>query len=145
MLNERTFNSVFNEHGIPDVVKWDAFLNVNGIVKLTFESSSSKWRQGVWLRADSGLLVKGIQCPSVDLWIDTAPHEVLCCGKVGEMITVYNIWERENRRSSLSHSSGMLVEEIPNGRRYRCNDIGFTTGFDKIVFRLEHMVQGHEM
>jgi hypothetical protein len=31
----------------------------------------------------------------------------------------------------------MLVEEIPNGKRFRCNDIGFATNFDKIVFRIE--------
>jgi hypothetical protein len=31
----------------------------------------------------------------------------------------------------------MLVEELPNGRRYCCNDIGFDTDFSKLIFRLE--------
>jgi hypothetical protein len=34
-------------------------------------------------------------------------------------------------------SSGMLIEEMPSGRRYRCNGIGFDTHFDKLVFRIE--------
>jgi hypothetical protein len=31
----------------------------------------------------------------------------------------------------------MLVDELPSGRRYRCNDFGFDTAFDKLVFRVE--------
>ncbi len=76
---------------------------------------------------------------SVDLWIDTASQEVLCSGKTHEIITVYNIWEKNGKRSSLSHSSGMLVEDIPNGKRFHCNDVGFSTKFDKIIFKIENI------
>jgi hypothetical protein len=33
----------------------------------------------------------------------------------------------------------MRVEELERARRYRCNDIGFDTAFDKLVFRIERV------
>ena len=78
--------------------------------------------------------------PSVTLWIDSAPPEVICqCTTADGLLSIYNIWDsgRGYGTESQRSSSGMLVEDLPNGRRYRCNDIGFETNFDKIVFRIE--------
>ena len=77
--------------------------------------------------------------PSMDLWVDTAPPEVVAhCMTADGNLSVYNIWDsgRGRGRESQAHSSGMLVEDLPDGRRYRCNDIGFDTNFDKLVFRI---------
>jgi hypothetical protein len=31
----------------------------------------------------------------------------------------------------------MRVTELPTGWRFGCNDIGFETAFDKLIFRIE--------
>ena len=138
---KRIYNSAFAGTGRNDVVKWDIFPVENAEwIKVVFESYSSPWRQGVWLRTDDRIIVNGVSCKSVELWSDTAPQEVICqCFTSDGMLSVYNIWDRGNGRESQSWTSGMLVEQFRNGRRYRCNDIGFDTNFDKIVFRVERV------
>jgi hypothetical protein len=141
---KRIYNSAFAERGRDDVIKWDIFPVKNTeLIKVVFESSSSPWRQGIWLRTDKGIFVNAVSCKSLELWFDTAPPEVVCqCFTSDGMLSVYNIWDRGNGRASQSWSSGMLVEELDNGRLYRCNDIGFDTNFDKIVFRIERTMRG---
>jgi len=140
---KRIYNSAFAEAGRNDVVKWDIFpVRDAEWVKVVFESYSSPWRQGVWLRTDEGIIVNGLACKSVELWADTAPREVICqCFTSDGMLSVYNIWDRGHGRESQSWTSGMLVEELNDNRRYRCNDIGFETNFDKIVFRIERAIE----
>jgi hypothetical protein len=138
---KRVLNSAFKEKGREDVVKIEVFPVSNGdVVKLTFESASSPWRQGVWLKTDDHLLVNRQQSPSVQLWQDTAPQKVLIeCHTRNGCLHLYNIWDKGRGLESQSWTSGMLVDELPNGRRYRCNDIGFDTTFAKLVFRVEHV------
>ena len=85
-------------------------------------------------------MVNDQEAPSVQLWEDTAPREILieCRTRCG-LLHLYNMWDKGTGRESLSWTSGMLVEELPNGRRYRCSDIGIETEFDRLVFRLERV------
>ena len=140
---ERVMNAAFVEKkGRTDVVKIEVFPIHDGeLLKLTFESVQSPWRHGVWLKADEPLIVNKERCPSVELWQDTAPREVLIeCHTRNGWLHLYNIWDKGSGQASQLWSSGMLVEELPNGRRYRCNDIGFDTTFEKLVFRVERVV-----
>jgi hypothetical protein len=132
-------NSAFKERGRADVVKIEIFPVHDGdFLKLTFESANSPWRQGVWLMTDGHLVVNQQHSPSVNLWRHAAPDEVLIeCHTQNGCLHLYNIWDKGNGRESQSWTAGMLVEELPNGRRYRRNDIGFNTSFDKLVFRME--------
>lgn len=135
----RVMNSAFAERAREDVVKIDVFPVEDGdLLRLTFDSVSSPWRQGVWLKTDGYLVVNEQQCEGAVLWQDTAPSEVLIeCHTENGVMHLYNIWDAGRGRASQSWSSGMLVETLPNGRRYRCNDIGFETDFSKLVFRIE--------
>lgn len=134
-----TYNEEFRQRGIPDVVKIEAFPLNGADITVIFESARvEERRQGVWLKTDAGIWIEGEMCPSVELWYDTAPEVVSCqCLSADKRLYLYNIWEANSSRGSLSYGSGMLVEQLPNGRRYRCNDIGFETSFDKLVFRIE--------
>lgn len=138
--SEQVMSKAFNEKGREDVVKIEVFPIQDGdLLKLTFESVKSPWRQGVWMKTDDHLVVNQERCPSVELWQDTAPNEVLIeCHTKNGCLHLYNIWDKGDGRESQSWTAGMLVEELPNGRRYRCNDIGLKTEFDKLVFRVEH-------
>lgn len=75
----------------------------------------------------------------MDIWTDTAQREVAIeVHSSTDHLHLYNIWNsKEVGRQSQSYTSGMLVEQLANGRRYRCSDIGFDTKFDDLVFRIE--------
>ena len=133
---ERIYNPAFDAK--LDIVLWDVFPIIDGEkITVTFESKNSDWSQGIWLMSDRGLEVDGIRNKSFVLWYEIAPEqiEVTCFTKNG-LLSVYNVWDMGFGKNSLSHSSGMLVEELTNGRRYRCNDFGFETKFDKLIFRI---------
>ncbi len=136
---ERIYNAEFAKRGVQSVVLWDVLPVLdNQTISVVFESINSQWRQGIWLRTDRGLEVDTQVHPSIVLWHDTAPKEVFCrCRTSDGCLSVYNIWDSGEGKRSQAWSSGMLIEELPNGRRYRCNDVGFDTRFDKLVIRIE--------
>jgi hypothetical protein len=143
--NKRAMNNdVFRKRGWRDVVLIEVLpIHDGDVLKLTFESTNSPWRQGVWLMTDEYVVINQIRCPGADLWQDTAPKRVLIeCHTKSGYLHLYNIWDDGQGRDSQSHTSGMLVEELPKGRRYRCNDFGFDTKFDKLVFRIERVRAG---
>jgi len=139
-IMERIYNRAFPDSSL-DVVKADVFpIRNKEKILLTFEIKISEWNQGVRLSCDDGLEINGQHIPSALLWYETAPRQVyIQCFTSNGLLSIYNIWDRGKGRSSLAHSSGMLVEEIDRGRRYQCNDIGFETHFDKLVFKIERI------
>ena len=70
-----------------------------------------------------------------------------------DFVVINNLWEVEypdvsaglyqenfnmkKRTDSWTGDCGMLIEEIPNGRRYRCNDGRPSSSFDSIVFTVK--------
>jgi hypothetical protein len=142
---ERIFNNEFVTRGVEGVTLWEIFPVVNNeLICVVFEEANSLWRQGIWLKTDRGLEINNELCPSAVLWFDTAPRQVLCrCLTYDGCLSVYNVWDEGEGRRSQGWSSGMLVEELPNGRRYRCNDVGFDTRFDKLVVRVERRPRVH--
>ncbi|MDH0865431.1 hypothetical protein [Mitsuaria sp. GD03876] len=134
-------SKAFTEAGQPDVVKWEVLPVTDGErLCLVFESARAGGRHGVWLMTDAGLVVNGQRAPSMDIWQDSAPQIVeITVGTSAGALHLYNIWDTGDGRGSQSWSSGMRVEELPTGRRYRCNDIGFDGPFDDLVFRIERM------
>lgn len=137
----RAFNSEWKTRNVGDVVAIEAFPIQDGErLELTFEGGHAERPQGVWLSTDVHVVINAMEYPSASVWQDSAPQTVrIQCRTMNGALMLYNIWEREGKPESLAWSSGMLVEELERGRRYRCNDIGFETKFDKIVFRLERV------
>jgi hypothetical protein len=141
---------IYNTKGFPDrddVVKWDIMtVSDREKLRLIFESQNAQWEQGVDLACDIGVTVedatgKEATGKGVYLWYDHSPREVefICHTKDG-FLSVYNIWyDTQYGPQSQAHTSGMLIDELPNGRRYRCNDFGFEAKFDKLVFRIERI------
>ena len=134
---KRVYNQAFE--GRDDVILLDVIPIENGDkLSLIFESKNSNWNQGVWMKCDKGIAIEDVLSNSVIIWFDKDPDLVsFVCNTENELLSIYNIWDRGIGINSQSHSSGMLVEDLPNGRRYRCNDIGFETEFDKLIFRIE--------
>lgn len=76
--------------------------------------------------------------------LDPKNIEITVFTKTG-FVWVQNIWEHTNHLGKKSIDSGhngaaMIVEEIENGRRYRCNDGHPDENFDDIVFTVQKIV-----
>lgn len=138
---ERIYNTAFIKKGIKNIVKWEVLKISDGQnIRLTFISSNSDFKQGIWVATDKGIEINGIVYPQINLWQDTAPKEIIfkCHTDIG-LLSFYNIWDDGDGRESQAHTSGMIVEENRNVKIYRCNDYGFETDFNKLVFSIEKM------
>ena len=140
-MNERIFNKGFIEKGKNDVIKWEKQLIEDGQeVKITFIDKNSEYRQGIWLKTDKGIEVMGQTFSSIELWKDTAPNEVLIkCYTNNGILDFYNIWDNGEGKNSQKYSSGMILIQKSKELIYRCNDIGFETNFDKLIFSIEKL------
>jgi hypothetical protein len=97
------------------------------------------------LRTDEGIIIPELSnevFPSVTLWEDTAPKEVICkrFSKDGNLSVYNNIWNKGNGRHSQGYTSGMLIENRTMGILiYKCNDYGFEADFTELVFSIEKL------
>ncbi len=113
-------------------------------MRVVFESVNAEWRQGICLECDGDFAIDGRLFSKEDklvFWHDTAPPvvEVELVGNVTEA-SVYNAWDMGDGTTHAWHNgAAMIVEELPNGRRYRCNDGEADEDFDDIIFRLERV------
>ncbi len=75
------------------------------------------------------------------LWQDTAPQEVEI-RIVGDAtkLEVNNAWDvGDGTIQSWHNGAAMIVEDLPRGRRYRCNDGHPDEDFDDLIFRIERL------
>jgi hypothetical protein len=124
-----------------DVIQWDVQkITAEQLIKLTFLSKNSPYRQGVRIAIDAGkgeIEINDIKAKRIELWYDTAPQEVILKCKSSEgLLSIYNIFDTGWGRKSQMYKSGMLIEEQGNKIIYRCNDFGETDRFDKLVFSI---------
>ncbi len=93
-------------------------------------------------------------------WQDTMPNQVkIKVFTKQNFVWIQNIWENINRYTLRSLTgeiiqketpgtdygnggAAMIVEEIENGRRYRCNDGYPDEDFDDIIFTVQNLGQG---
>jgi hypothetical protein len=134
---QRIYSQAFAQRGLKGIVKWDVVPVANGEpLRLTFEATNASTRRGVWLKCDRGIAIDGKVHASVDLWSDTAEIVTFVCRTGAGKLSVDNIWDDGGRKSQ-GYTFGMRVAEIASGLRYSCNDVGFETVFDRLVFRIE--------
>lgn len=113
-------------------------------VRLVHKDRKGKWQKGAANGTDGQLVIEGKTGSGRDgiaFWQsknwDAVEFEVL--GEAST-INIYNLWDCGNGVvQSLHNGAAMIVEEIPNGRRYRCNDGEADEDFDDIIFRLERI------
>jgi hypothetical protein len=113
-------------------------------VCLVFKDRRGKWQAGASKRNEGQFVIDGKVGSGRDgivFWQskdwDTVEFEIVGDGSVLE---VRNAWDCGNGVVESWHNgAAMIVEELPNGRRYRCNDGFADEDFDDIVFRLERI------
>ena len=113
--------------------------------RLFFEENNGSWRQGVALDVKGGFKVnRQVIRRKIVLWQDTAP-QIVDFELMGKPVTihVYNVWDTGNGLMHSWHNgAAMIVEPVPFGRRYRCNDGLADDDFNDIIFRLERVGVG---
>lgn len=108
-------------------------------VKLVFESVDADWRQGVCLTTDGGFRVNGqLIKKSIVLWHDTAPKEVILTVQTKKSeCQVKNVWDvGDGVMHSWHNGAAMMIEDLLDGKRYRCNDGNPDDDFDDLIFRI---------
>ncbi|MBI4493716.1 MAG: hypothetical protein HY690_13070 [Chloroflexi bacterium] len=111
-------------------------------LKLVLEATSSDWPQAVRILSDLPIEIDGQSSKNVAIWADAAPEEVvISCPGDQSHVLVYNAWDpcKTGKPFALLAYGAMIVEEIPQGRRYRCNDGYPDDDFDDLVFRIERL------
>ncbi len=141
----------------------DKFPVKNGdVLIISIEKANSEFRQGLCIDVTGhcecdGEVFKQGKGIRMLFWEDTAPKQIkLKVFTEKDFVRVENIWERTNSylvggpngetiekksKSTTSRINGaaMIVEEIENGRRYRCNDGTLDDDFDDIIFTVQKL------
>lgn len=128
------------QHGVP--------ARDGEIFRLVLESANSDWQQLVTLETDRTLSVDGkVYRRGVMVDYKSNLQEKVITVRTREgMLWVWNAWR--HRRSgtagpwyleSLSNHSGMIVETLPDGFRYSCNEGRDDDDYDDLVFRIERI------
>ena len=139
---ERIYNKTFEKLGNSAVVHWDVLpINKEQEICLQIISTNSMYRQGIRLAIGVGegyIEINGVRSKEMYVWEDTAPKNVhIKCVSEEGLLSIYNVFDLgKGGRRSLVDSSGMLVEQQNNRIVYKCNDAGFQTNFDKLIFQI---------
>ena len=137
---KRIYNKNFE--GIDNVVHWDV-LNVKCEQEfyLDFVSTNSEHKQGVRLAVDVGdgyIEIGEYRAKGIFIWEDSFEGRIrIKCYSPEGLLSVYNVFERNGKRMTLADSCGMLIETTDSKTLYKCNDYGFKTTFDKLIFQIE--------
>lgn len=122
---------------------------------VTIESTNATWPQGIGM--SEGIEVFGTRTKRAVVWeyFSVPPEhrssarsrlpfsfEITCRNKKGS-ISFYNMTEFEGRQEWWTGGSCMIVTEIPDGRRYACNDFEPDDDFDDLVFSVQR-ARGHQ-
>ena len=113
-------------------------------MRLVFKNRKGEWQEGAGEGNDGRFVVDGKAVSgrqSVVFW-QSKDWNMVEFKVVGDAtaIAIHNAWDCGNGTMHSGHNgAAMIVEPLPNGRRYRCNDGFADDDFDDIVFRLERV------
>ena len=139
---QRLYNDSFE--GYDNAVLWEVLkIKHEQEMEVEFVSTNSKYLQGIRFAIDVGegyIEGNGVKASEIYLWEDTASKiTTLKCISEEGLLSVYNAFYEGPGTGGTAEqcdSCAMLVEEKDNTFTYRCNDAGFVTNFDKLVFRI---------
>ncbi|MDX8430216.1 MAG: hypothetical protein SNF33_00165 (plasmid) [Candidatus Algichlamydia australiensis] len=155
------FNKLFeNSKGKPInyngkiLTRFDNFAIENGeSLVICIESTNSKNTQGVAVDITGSCMFNGREWNQgkgvfMVFWeksevYDPKNIELKICSTKGS-VKIRNIWESTDHRGSSfvdygRYGSAMILEEIPGGKKYSCNDWTPDENFDDIIFTVKKM------
>ncbi len=118
-------------------------ISTEGVTKLGYRilSTNSEWKQGIGLSTEGRIkFINGDVLKKGWFWIfeHLSPMEdYFECKSKNGFLDVVNIWDTgDGCIDYWVFGAAMWVENIPNGRRYHCNDGHPDDNFDDIVFEI---------
>ena len=124
------------------LVRWDhlPLPDRTSHIRYKIVSTDSEWRQGISVRSEGTIVYDDqvVKRKWADIWEDKLPREGdFECHSDEKILQVKNIWDTGNGCiESWTNGAAIWIEEIPDGRRYHCNDGHFDDDFNDIVFEL---------
>ncbi len=123
---------------------------------IAFESTNSEWRQGIALYLFGDIEIENLSKKVRDRTVffeNTAPRKVSVKVFFPEskrrqpkklpskgLLGIKNVWDTGNGTIDSWHNgAAMIIEEIENGKRYRCNDGHPDENFDDIIFTVQKL------
>lgn len=136
-----TKSEYFASLGQNNILRWCVLhIGTHAEFRLAVEKVTPLRAQGIWLHSGAAIKITGkdeATSPQRALMFYDAPHEVtFSCETSDGFLRLYNLWEVNGQPRSLMRMSGMDVEDIPGGYRYRCTDTGPDPDFERFVFTL---------
>lgn len=142
-----SFDKEFSEaQGKPVLYNGKALLRLDRLeigskatIRVTLEECNSNWHQGVHLRVDKGFTVDGKKVKDIRIWYNDEEKtvEYNLETKNGQLL-VWNVWDvGDGVAHSWHNGAAMIIEDISNGKRYRCNDGHPDDNFNDLVFKIE--------
>ncbi len=120
-------------------------------IVICIESTNSKWLQGLSIDISGSCEVNGIKKEAgkgvnVLLWENSnlinPKHIEMRIFTKKDFISIKNVWDTgKGSVEAWYWGAAMILEEIENGRRYRCNDGHPDEDFDDIVFTVKRVVK----
>ena len=113
-----------------------------GRIKIIWESTNSKWRQAVQISADKKTVINGEKGKIHVFWLGPTNKSFVIEYQTGTgFLEIENAWDVGDGTTLTGlGNGGMIIEELENGRRYRCNDGYPDDDFDDLIFRVERIV-----
>lgn len=116
-------------------------------LKIVFEKTDSEYIQGISLDSSGEIIIngnhfkKGVLLREDTILSKEIRIEVLDKDK---KLDVWNrwIWKDSSGKEvidSWHNGAAMMIEELPNGRRYLCNDGKPDDDFNDLIFRIEYI------
>lgn len=111
--------------------------------RCSIEKTNSEWRQGFTAKLTHGIIQsENEESNCFHFWASEALQEfefrIKLTSKKPAHLILYNFWEGSDGTVHVGHNgAAMVIEEIPHGRRYYCNDGHPDDNFDDIVFTVQ--------
>ena len=128
------------------IVMWDRLPlpAKSSVLEYKIISTSSEWKQGLSITTDGVIKFSNSEVIKKGWVAVFAEHhtieEEFECHSKNKLLDIKNVWDSgDGCIDSWHNGAAMWVEEIPNGRRYHCNDGHPDDDFDDIVFEITIM------
>lgn len=73
----------------------------------------------------------------IRFWFEDKSVQECILRNTDGVLRVWNVWDIGDGAVESGYGTAMIVEQLPNGRRYRCNDGHPDDDFDDLIFRIE--------
>lgn len=127
-----------------EIVRWEVLkIKKEQTIHLKIISMNSKYMQGIRFAIDVGngfLEIDYLKSKDIYFVVNENNMEgIIRCYSEEGLLSIYNIYYRTDDPHSMCSQmdfSGMIIEKTDNNFTFRCNDTGYKTTFDSLVFEI---------